>query len=259
MNLPRKTGNPALKAKAFLNPGVVTGERMTLNGTIGKSLIMLVLLMITAAWCWSQAFSGYVPATATTPAIFNTTAVIPYVIGGVIGGLVFGLATAFKPTWAPITAPLYAIAEGFAVGGISAIFNAQYPGIVIQAVGLTMAVALGMLILYRTGIIKATPFFYRIVAAATFGIFIFYGLTWIVSMFHVDTSMLFGHSSLSIGISLFIVAIAALNLIMDFDMISKQTAAGAPRYMEWYGAFALMVTLVWLYLEILRLLANSRR
>jgi len=248
MNLPQKTGNPALKAKAFLNPGVITGERMTLNGTIGKSLIMLVLLMITAAWCWSQFLTSHNPA-----------AVMPYVIGGVIGGLVFGLATAFKPTWAPMTAPLYAIAEGFAVGGISAIFNAQYPGIVIQAVGLTMAVALGMLILYRTGIIKATPWLYKMVGAATFGILIFYALTWIVGMFHVDMSMVYGHSSLSIGISLFIVAIAAFNLILDFDMISKQATAGAPRYMEWYGAFALMVTLVWLYLEILRLLGNTRR
>jgi uncharacterized YccA/Bax inhibitor family protein len=248
MNLPQKTGNPVLKAKAFLNPGVVTGERMTVNGTIGKSLIMLVLLTITAAWCWSQFYTTHNPA-----------AVMPYMIGGIIGGLIFGIATPFKPTWAPITAPLYAICEGFAVGGISAIFNARYPGIVIQAVGLTMAVAFGMLILYRTGVIKATPFFYRIVLAATFGIFIFYALTWIVSLFHVDTSMLFGHSGLSIGISLVIVAVAALNLILDFDLISKQATAGAPRFMEWYGAFALMVTLVWLYLEILRLLGNTRR
>lgn len=259
LNLPQKTGNPALRAKAFQNPGVITGERMTLNGTIGKSLIMLVLLMITAAWCWSRAFASYVPATATTPAAFDMAAVMPYVIGGVIGGLVFGLATAFKPTWAMITAPLYAISEGFAVGGISAIFNAQYPGIVIQAVALTLAVALGMLILYRTGIIKATPWLYKMVGAATFGVLIFYALTWLVGMFHVDTSMLFGHSGLSIGISLFIVAVAAFNLILDFDMISKQATAGAPRYMEWYGAFALMVTLVWLYLEILRLLGNTRR
>ena len=259
LNNPLKTGNPALRAKAFQNPGVITGERMTLNGTIGKSLIMLVLLMITAAWCWSRAFASYVPATATTPAAFDMAAVMPYVIGGVIGGLVFGLATAFKPTWAMITAPLYAISEGFAVGGISAIFNAQYPGIVIQAVALTLAVALGMLILYRTGIIKATPWLYKMVGAATFGVLIFYALTWLVGMFHVDTSMLFGHSGLSIGISLFIVAVAAFNLILDFDMISKQATAGAPRYMEWYGAFALMVTLVWLYLEILRLLGNTRR
>ena len=259
MPLQLKTGNPALKTEAFRNPGVATGERMTINGTIGKSLILLVLVILTAAWCWSRALSGYVPATATTPAVFDYAAVMPYVIGGVIGGLVFGLATAFKPTWARITAPLYAIAEGFVVGGVSAIFNVQYPGIVIQAVALTLAVALGMLILYRTGIIKATPWLYKIVGAATLGIVIFYALTWLVSMFHVDMSMVYGHTPLSIGISLFIVAIAAFNLVLDFDMISSSAQSGAPRYLEWYGAFALMVTLIWLYLEILRLLANTRR
>ena len=248
MNLPQKTGNPALRAKAFQNPGVITGERMTVNGTIGKSLILLVLVMLTAAWCWSRLYTTH-----------DSAAVMPYVMGGVIGGLIFGLATAFKPTWAMITAPLYAICEGFVVGGVSAIFNIQYPGIVIQAVALTLAVALGMLVLYRTGVIKATPWLYKMVGAATLGIVIFYALTWLVSMFHVDTSMLFGHSGLSIGISLFIVAVAAFNLVLDFDMISKQAAAGAPRYMEWYGAFALMVTLIWLYLEILRLLGNTRR
>ncbi|MGB9428684.1 MAG: Bax inhibitor-1/YccA family protein [Gammaproteobacteria bacterium] len=259
LNNPLKTGNPVLRTQAFQNPAVITGERMTLNGTIGKSLILLVLVILTASWCWSRAFAGYVPATATTPAAFDMAAVMPYVIGGVIGGLVFGLVTAFKPNWAMITAPLYAIAEGFVVGGVSAIFNMQYPGIVIQAVALTLAVALGMLILYRTGIIKATPWLYKMVGAATLGIVIFYALTWLVSLFHVDMSMVYGHTPLSIGISLFIVAIAAFNLILDFDMISKQTSAGAPRYMEWYGAFALMVTLIWLYLEILRLLGNTRR
>ena len=248
MPLPMKTGNPALRAKAFQNPIAIAGERMTVNGTIGKSLILLVLVMLTAAWCWSRLYVTH-----------DSAAVMPYVMGGVIGGLIFGIATAFKPNWAMITAPLYAICEGFVVGGVSAIFNIQYPGIVIQAVALTLAVALGMLVLYRTGVIKATPWLYKMVGAATLGIVIFYALTWLVSMFHVDTSMLFGHSGLSIGISLFIVAVAAFNLVLDFDMISKQAAAGAPRYMEWYGAFALMVTLIWLYLEILRLLGNTRR
>jgi len=257
--VPQKTGNPALRTEAFRNPIATTGERMTLNGTIGKCLIMLVLVILTASWCWSQALKGYVPATATTLAVFNFAAITPYIIGGVIGGLIFGLVTAFKPTWAKITAPLYAICEGFVIGGVSAIFNAQYPGIVIQAVALTLGVALGMLILYRTGVIKATPWLYKMVGAATLGIVIFYALTWLVSLFHVDMSMVYGHTPLSIGISLFIVAIAAFNLVLDFDMISRSAQSGAPRYMEWYGAFALMVTLIWLYLEILRLLANTRR
>ena len=256
---PPKTGNPIFRTAAFRNPAVVAGGQMTVNGTIGKALILLVLVILTAAWCWSQALAGYVPATATSPAVFNYGAISPYVFGGLIGGLIFAIATAFKPTWAKITAPLYAICEGFVIGGVSAMFNVAYPGIVIQAVALTLGVALGMLILYRTGVIKATPRLYRIIGAATFGIVIFYALTWLVRLFHVDMSMVYGHTPLSIGISLFIVAIAAFNLVLDFDMIARSAQGGAPRYMEWYGAFALMVTLIWLYLEILRLLANTRR
>ena len=248
MNNPFKTGNPALRVKAFTQPGAIAGERMTVNGTIGKSLVMLVVLTITASWVWNRFYTSG-----------DVASVMPYMIGGVICGLVFALATCFKPDWAPVTAPLYAIAEGFAIGGISAMAELRYPGIVIQAVGLTLAVAFGMLALYRTGIIKVTDRFKRMLIAATFGIVMFYLVTWIVALFGVDTSVLFGHSGLSVGISLVIVAIAAFNLILDFDIIAGQSAAGAPRYMEWYGAFALMVTLVWLYLEILRLLGNTRR
>ena len=243
-----KTGNPILRTKAFTQPGPIVGDRMTINGTIGKTVIMLVALILTAGWVWGRFFET---ASADT--------VMPYVLGGMIGGLVFAIATSFKPNWAPITAPLYAICEGFAIGGISALFELRYPGIVIQAVGLTMATAFGMLILYRTGIIKVTDRFKRMLFAATSGILIFYLVTWVVSFFGVDMSALFGHSSLSIGISLVIVAIAAFNLVLDFDIIAQQSAMGAPRYMEWYGAFALMVTLVWLYMEILRLLGNTRR
>lgn len=257
---PPKSGNPIFRTAAFKNPVAVAGGQMTINGTIGKALIMLVLVILTAAWCWTEALKGYVPATATTPAVFDYSAISPYLIGGVIGGLVFAIATAFKPTWARITAPLYAICEGFVIGGVSAMFNVAYPGIVIQAVGLTLAVALGMLILYRTGVIKATPRLYKIIGAATFGIVIFYALTMLAQwLFHANMDMVYGHTPLSIGISLFIVAIAAFNLVLDFDMIARTSESGAPRYMEWYGAFALMVTLIWLYLEILRLLGNTRR
>ncbi|HLW74755.1 MAG TPA: Bax inhibitor-1/YccA family protein [Gammaproteobacteria bacterium] len=248
MNDLNKTGNPALRTKAFSQTGVITGDRMTVYGTIGKSVILLVLLTLAAGWVWGQFY-----ATA------SMAAVSPYMIGGVIGGLVFALATSFKPNWSPITAPLYAICEGLALGGFSAIFELRYPGIVIQAVGLTLAVAFGMLTLYRTGIVKVTDRFKRMLIAATAGIMLFYLVTWVVSMFGVDTSLIYGHSSLSIGISLVIVAIAAFNLVLDFDIIAQQSAMGAPRFMEWYGAFALMVTLVWLYLEILRLLGNTRR
>lgn len=246
---PFKTGNPAFRAPGFRSAVATAGSQpMTVNGTLGKSFVLLVLLLITAGWCWSRLYVTGSPA-----------AVAPYLLGGVLGGLVFGLVTAFKPNWAHITAPLYAICEGLFIGGISALFELRYPGVVIQAVALTLAVAFGMLLLYRTGIIKVTPWLYRVVAAATLGIALFYLATWIVGLFHVDMSMIYGHTPLSIGISLFIVAVAAFNLVLDFDMIARQAAAGAPRYFEWYGAFALMVTLVWLYLEILRLLANTRR
>src|SRR5215469_1438557 len=248
MNDLNKTGNPVLRTKAFSQTGVITGDRMTVYGTIGKSVILLLLLTLSAGWVWGQFYS-----TA------SVAAVTPYMIGGVIGGLVFALATSFKPNWAPITAPLYAICEGLALGSFSALFELRYPGIVIQAVGLTLAVAFGMLTLYRTGIVKVTDRFKRMLFAATLGIMLFYLVTWVVSLFGVDTSLIYGHSSLSIGISLVIVAIAAFNLVLDFDIIAQQSAMGAPRFMEWYGAFALMVTLVWLYLEILRLLGNTRR
>lgn len=248
MNEPNKTGNPVLNSKAFTQTGVITGDRMTVAGTIGKSVILLVLLTMTAGWVWSRFY-----AEGTVEAI------TPYMIGGVIGGLVFALAASFKPNWSPIAAPLYAICEGLAIGGFSAMFELHYHGIVIQAVGLTLAVAFSMLGLYSTGIIKVTDRLRRMVIAATAGIMLFYLATWIMSFFGLDTSLVYGHSSLSIGISLVIVAIAAFNLVLDFDIISRQTAAGAPRFMEWYGAFALMVTLVWLYLEIVRLLANTRR
>jgi len=248
MNDLNKTGNPVLRTKAFSQTGVITGDRMTVYGTIGKSVILLVLLALSAGWVWGQFYSTG-----------SLAAVTPYMMGGVIGGLVFALATSFKPNWAPITAPLYAICEGLALGSFSALFELRYPGIVIQAVGLTLAVAFGMLTLYRTGIVKVTDRFKRMLFAATLGIMLFYLVTWVVSLFGVDTSLIYGHSSLSIGISLVIVAIAAFNLVLDFDIIAQQSAMGAPRFMEWYGAFALMVTLVWLYLEILRLLGNTRR
>ena len=243
-----KSSNPVLNSKAFTQTGVIAGDRMTVAGTIGKSVIMLVLLTITAGWVWSRFYAEGTFA-----------AVSPYMIGGIIGGLVFALAASFKPNWSPIAAPLYAICEGLAIGGISAVFELRYHGIVIQAVGLTLATAFGMLGLYSTGIIKVTDRLRRMIFAAMTGILIFYAVTWIVSLFGVDTSVVYGHSGLSIGISLVIVAVAAFSLVLDFDIIARQTAAGAPRFMEWYGAFALMVTLVWLYLEILRLLGNTRR
>jgi uncharacterized YccA/Bax inhibitor family protein len=243
-----KSSNPAFRTKGFRGQSDVgVGEAMTLNGAINKTAVLFLLLLITAGWTWTQ----YNPA--------NPGAIQPYMIGGIIVGLIFAFATIFKPNWAPYTAPLYAIAEGFAVGGISAFYNAHAHGIVIQAVALTFGVMAVMLVLYRTHVIKVTQKFRMGVSAAIGGIFLFYIATWIIGMFGVNMSMLFGGSGLSIGISLVIIAIAALSLVLDFDMMERASAAGAPKFMEWYTAFGLMITLVWLYMEILRLLGNARQ
>lgn len=250
-----RSSNPALRALSSRGiPRAAVGEgTMTVGGTVNKTIAMVALVVIGAAWVWSR----YAAALAGGPEA-AVSAVSGYLIAGGIGGLALALVTVFKPTWAKVTGPVYAVLEGFLVGGVSALLNNHYPGIVIQAVGLTFAVAAGMLVIYRTGLIKVTPAFQRGLMAATMGVLLFYGVTWLLSFFHVDTSMLFGHSRLSIVISLVIVAIAALNLVMDFHFIDQGAKAGLPRYMEWYLAWGLTVTLVWLYLEILRLLANSR-
>lgn len=243
-----KSTNPAFRAGAFRGmPQVGAGEAMTINGAINKTVVLFVLLLITAGWVWSRYTTG------------GPAAVQPFMIGGLIGGLIFAFATIFKPNWAPVTAPLYAILEGLVVGSISAFYNAHAHGIVIQAVALTFGVMAVMLFLYRARIIKVTEKFRMGLSAAIGGIFLFYIVTWVIGFFGVNTAILFGGGTLSIGISLVIVAIAALSLVLDFDMMQRASEAGAPKYMEWYTGFALMVTLVWLYLEILRLLGNARQ
>ncbi|HET7674492.1 MAG TPA: Bax inhibitor-1/YccA family protein [Gammaproteobacteria bacterium] len=243
-----KSTNPAFRTSAFRGlPQVGIGEAMTVKGAINKTIVLFVLLLITAGWVWSRYTTG------------GPAAVQPFMLGGLLGGLIFAFATIFKPTWAHITAPLYAILEGLAIGGISAMYNAHSHGIVIQAVALTFGVMAVMLFLYRSGIIKVTDRFRMGVSAAIGGIFLFYMVTWIVSFFGVNTTLLFGGGTLAIGISLLCAAVAALSLVLDFDMMERAAAAGAPRNMEWYTGFALMVTLVWLYMEILRLLGNMRQ
>ena len=184
---------------------------------------------------------------------------------GMFGGLIAALGIMFKPNWAGFLAPAYALLEGLFIGGISAVFNAMfaksYPGLVMQAVGLTFGVAIAMFLLYNFRVIRATEKFKSVIIASTLGIGIFYLITIVLNMFGVNVSFMHDSSPLSIGISLFVVAIAALNLIMDFDMIEQGAERGAPKFMEWYGAFGLLVTIVWLYIEILKLLsklANNR-
>jgi len=244
---PFRTSNPALNEKAFRGEVALGGEAMTLQGTVNKTGLLLLCVVATAAWTWGLAHSE-------TP-----EAAMPWLIGGVFGGLVAALVTIFKRSWAPITAPLYALLEGLALGGISAFFERSYPGIAIEAVGLTFGVLFVMLVAYKTGVIRATERFKLGVIAATGGIAVFYLVAMVLGLFHVSVGILYSSSAWGIGFSLFVVIIAALNLVLDFDMIETGVRIGAPKYMEWYGAFGLMVTLIWLYLEILRLLAKSRR
>jgi uncharacterized YccA/Bax inhibitor family protein len=186
--------------------------------------------------------------------------VMPMILGGAIGGFVIAIVLMFKKEWAAYLAPLYALLEGLFIGAVSSFFNQAYPGIVMQAVGLTFSVGIGMYFLYAMRIIRATEKFKSVLITATVGIALFYFAIMILRMFsvNIDQTMPFvnGGGMFGIGFSLLIVAIAALNLILDFDMIEQGAEMGAPKYMEWYGAFGLMVTFVWLYLEILRLLSK---
>lgn len=259
-----RTSNPALNAfeQAARQAGTQS-QTMTLQGTATKTMALLVLVGAAAGWVWylfSQAMAAANTGAATPAAVMSAgmQAVMPWMIGGVIGGLIFALVTVFKVNWAPVTAPFYAICEGLFLGALSSMIETRYPGIVVQAVGLTFGVLLVMLVAYRTGVIKVTRGFALGVVAATGAIALFYLATMVLGMFGVNTGTLTGSGPLSIGISVVIVIVAALNLALDFAFIDQQAEAGAPKSMEWYGAFSLLVTLVWLYLEILRLLSKLR-
>ena len=243
-----RSGNPALSDSTFRSEGRVMGKSMTLQGTVNKTGILLGILVLTAVYTWNLFFQTGNPA-----------AVMPIATGGAIGGFVLALVTIFKKAWSPYTAPIYAALEGLFLGGISAIFEYQYPGIVIQATGLTLGTLASLLVLYKLGIIQPTENFRLMIVSATMGIAVLYLISMIMNMFG-SSGIGFIHSNglFGIGFSLFVVAIAALNLVLDFDFIEQGAELGAPKYMEWFGAFSLMVTLIWLYLEMLRLLAKLR-
>jgi uncharacterized YccA/Bax inhibitor family protein len=245
-----KSSNPAFTDKIFAKASSGTYEDvMTVSGTVNKIALMLLLVVSSASYTWGM----YLDSVQTGG---MSGSYLPWMIGGGVVGFILALITIFKPVWSPFTAPIYAVCQGLLLGGLSASFNAIYPGIVMQAVGLTFAILFMMLFAYKSGLIKVNKKFRTGVVAATGGIFIFYMATWVLNMFGVNMGFAFGSSLVSIGISLFIVAIASLNLVLDFDFIEKSAQRGAPKYMEWFGAFGIMVTLIWLYLEILRLLAK---
>ena len=235
--LSMRSGNPALSAKTFKNAVGTGTEKMTIGGTVNKTAMSLLLLMATASYTWTN----------PSPALM---------MFGLFGGLIMAIITIFKKTWAPYTVSGYALLKGLALGGISRFFEMQYPGIVSQAVFLTFGILAALLLAYKSGLIKATENFKLGVVAATGGIFFLYLISWIMSMFGGSIGFIHNNDTFGILFSLGVVVIASLNLVLDFDFIEEGAEMGAPKYMEWYGAFGLLVTLIWLYLEIPRLLVK---
>jgi uncharacterized YccA/Bax inhibitor family protein len=244
-----RTSNPALNAQSFqVLEGTGNSETMTLSGTVNKTGILLLCTMATAVWSWNQFLHAPAPET-----------VLPLTAVGGIGGFIVAMVTIFKKAWSPVTAPIYALLEGLVLGSISAMLEMRFPGIAMQAVGLTFGTLFALLIAYRSGLIRATENFKLGVVAATGGIALFYVLSLVLGFFGVHFfGPLYAAGPVGIGFSVFVVIIAALNLVLDFDFIENGSRSGAPKYMEWYGAFGLMVTLIWLYFEILRLLVKLR-
>jgi uncharacterized YccA/Bax inhibitor family protein len=245
-----RTSNPALSSDAFRTGEATVGESMTVSGTVSKTGILLICCVATAAWTWNRFFNA--------PPEEAMQAMAPALAIGGIGGFIVAIVTIFKKEWAGITAPIYALLEGLVLGGISAMLELRYHGIAIQAVSLTFGTLLIMLLAYRSGLIKVTERLRLGIVAATGGIAVFYLLQFILGFFGVHFTAINGSSPIGIGFSLIVVAVAALNLVLDFDLIENGARLGAPKYMEWYGAFALMITLIWLYFEILRLLSKFR-
>jgi uncharacterized YccA/Bax inhibitor family protein len=243
-----RSSNPLLNDKTFAATRAFDGQSMTINGTVQKTAGLLFLIVCSAAYTWELART-------------NPSQAMPWMIGGAIGAFISVLIAWFNKNWSPVLAPAYALLKGLMLGGVSAFANARYPGIVVSAVALTFGVLGSLLVVYRTGLIKATENFKLGVAAATGGIFLVYLVTMILGFFGREIPYIHASGTFGIAFSIFVVIMAALNLVLDFDFIENGAASGAPRYMEWFAALGLMVTLVWLYLEILRLLSklNSRR
>jgi uncharacterized YccA/Bax inhibitor family protein len=249
-----KTSNPALGDKTFSDLAnrqygdlADTAGRMTLSGTLNKTGVLLLCALATASWTWHMFLQSRQMADVT-----------PWMLGGMLGGFVFAMVTIFKKEWSPVTAPIYALLEGLVLGGLSAVFDQRYPGIGIQAVSLTFGTLFVLLLAYSSGWIKVTEKLRLGIVAATGGIAVFYLAELVLGFFGIQFVSINGSGLIGIGFSLVVVTVAALNLVLDFDFIEQGVKVGAPRYMEWYGAFGIMVTLVWLYLEILRLLSKLR-
>jgi uncharacterized YccA/Bax inhibitor family protein len=243
-----RSGNPVLPESTFTDVSRRGyAQSMTLTGVVNRSVLLLLLVAASAAAVWSYSTS-------------HPTIVYSSVTIGALGGFVTAMATSFKRTWAPVTAPIYALLEGLFIGGISLVMEQRFPGLVRQAVLLTFGVMFALLAAYQSRIIKPSETFKSVIVSATFGIVVVYLVSMVLQLlFHTAVPLIFDSGPVGITFSLIVVGIAALNLVLDFDFIEQGIALGAPKWMEWYAAFGLAVTLVWLYIEILRLLAKMRR
>jgi uncharacterized YccA/Bax inhibitor family protein len=243
-----RSGNPVLSNSTFTDVSQRGYSRpMTLTGVINRSILLLLLVAGTATGVWTYSNS-------------HPSAIYPMVMIGTLGGFAVAMVTSFKRDWSPVTSPIYAVLEGLFIGGISLVMEQRFPGLVLQAVLLTFGVMFALLAAYQTRIIRPSETFKSVIVGATFGIVIVYLVSMVLQLFfHTEIPLINGSGPLGIAFSLVVVGIAALNLVLDFDFIENGVDSGAPKWMEWYAAFALTVTLVWLYIEILRLLAKLRR
>ncbi|MBF0619694.1 MAG: Bax inhibitor-1/YccA family protein [Candidatus Omnitrophica bacterium] len=255
-----QSSNPVLKNDVFAPDAAYSGGAvMTVQGTVNKSFVLLGLLVVAAVWVWMKIMAPVSAGTAQALVLqARYQSLMPYIMVGGIGGFILAIITVFKKEWVAYTAPVYAVFEGVVLGALSAIMEMYFPGIVVQAIGLTFGTLFCLLLAYTSGMIKVTEGFRTGIVIATGAIGLIYLATWILGMFHVNIPFIHESGPIGIAFSLFVVGIAAMNLLLDFDFIERGADQGAPKYMEWYGAFSLMVTLVWLYMEILRLLAKLR-
>jgi len=255
-----RTSNPAFRESVFRQASqdlANSSGAMTIQGTAIKSMVLVGILLVTAIFTWTKALA---PASTSEVAVSTQAAIngsaIPFVLGGAFGGFILAMITSFVPRVSPYTAPLYAAAEGLFLGGISAIYEGMYSGIVFQAVALTIGTLILLLSVYATGLVRVTEGFKAGVIAATGAICLVYLASMFLGFFGISIPYIHSGGLIGIGFSVFVVIIASLNLVLDFDMISNYSQRGAPKYMEWYCGFGLLVTLVWLYLEVLRLLSK---
>ncbi|MBL8014007.1 MAG: Bax inhibitor-1/YccA family protein [Candidatus Omnitrophica bacterium] len=243
-----KSGNPVLNERVFTQVGSgVQGDVMTIQGAVTKTFILLAITLATAVWMWSELM---------TP----QSSLLPYVkpislVSGILG-FVTAMVTSFKKEWAPVTAWIYAVLEGVFLGVITVFFNQAYPGIAMEAVALTFGVLFCLLAAYQAGFIRATPTFMRVIVSATMAIALVYLVSMVIGFFGIQMPLIYSSSGMGVAFSFVVVIVAALNLVLDFNFIEEGAREGAPKYMEWFSAFALLVTLIWLYVEILRLLAK---